>query len=82
MLLGAFQKLHAKGIPMPMTFRRIVVAQENYELGYSILLRAGTIIYTGIPRTYVVVEEEGGIQKLREAGIRFEIVPHVIDGKG
>ena len=64
-----------------MTMKRIVLDPEDRERGYSILLFAGTIVYTDIRGTYIVDEDEGGIQKLRDAGVRFDIVAHVPNRK-
>jgi len=51
----------------------IFKTQDDAEKGYSVLLRKGTIIYTGEKGRYIVPDES--IEALKTESVRFTVEP-------
>lgn len=51
----------------------IFETQDDAKKGYSVLLRKGTIVYTGEKGRYIVPEES--IEALKKESVRFTVEP-------
>ncbi len=49
---------------------RLVGTEDNKQKGFSIILRSGSVVYTGKKDEYIVPEES--VKKLKETRILFE----------